>query len=334
MSQRPHFLVRLRAKLLWMLGLAVLIYLLIAIWAGGGELARALAGFDKSLLPYIVLAVLVNYALRFLKWQYYLGVQGVRLSLSDSLAVFLAAFSMAITPGKVGELLKAQLVKQRTGVPRRLTVPIVLAERITDLLALLLLSGLGALTLPLPERVGGLSTAGVLWLALLVPLLLLVVLMSRRICLALIAVSARLPVLGRHSAKLAESYRAMGPLITPVRLIAMTFLSVLSWGGECLAYYLVWQGLTGALGAWQAGFIYAFSTIAGVVAPGGLGPTEGFLVALPLAFSPLVERGQAVSAMGLIRAATLWFAVVLGLLALVHFARRYRIDEPDLEPAE
>ena len=255
-----------------------------------------------------MLAVLANYGLRFIKWQYYLRVQGVRLSLHESLVIFVSAFSMAITPGKVGELLKAQLVKQRAGIPRRRTVPIVLAERIT--------------------------TRGVLWIAILLPLALLVVLMNRRLCHAVIGWSGRLPLVGSHTAKIAESYDAMGPLITPGRLLCMTLLSVLSWGGECMAYYLVWDGLGAQMGPWQAAFVYAFSTIAGVVTPGGLGPTEGFLILLPQALSNLVDKSQAVSAMGLIRAATLWFAVVLGLVCLFYFARRYRIDEQELEQAE
>ncbi len=334
MADRPSFLSRLRARLLWMLGVAVLIYLVIAVWAGGAELRDTLARFNKGAIPYIVLAVLANYGLRFIKWQYYLRVQGVRLSLHESLVIFVSAFSMAITPGKVGELLKAQLVKQRAGIPRRRTVPIVLAERITDLLALLLLTGAGALTLPIPDRLGDVSTRGVLWIAILLPLALLVVLMNRRLCHAVIGWSGRLPLVGSHTAKIAESYDAMGPLITPGRLLCMTLLSVLSWGGECMAYYLVWDGLGAQMGPWQAAFVYAFSTIAGVVTPGGLGPTEGFLILLPQALSNLVDKSQAVSAMGLIRAATLWFAVVLGLVCLFYFARRYRIDEQELEQAE
>lgn len=317
-----------------MLGVAVLIYMVIALWAGGPQLLVTLEHFRLSVLPVIMLAVLANYALRFLKWQYYLSVVGVKLAWRESLLVFLAAFSMAITPGKVGELLKAQLVKQRTGAPRRRTVPIVLAERITDFLALLLLTGLGALTLPLPYRIEGYSTRGVLWIALLVPLALLAVLMSAPLCRSLIRASSRLPLVSRHAAKIAESHAALGPLISPGRLVAMTLLSTLSWGGECLAYYLVWDGLSAQMGPWQAAFIYAFSTIAGIVTPGGLGPTEGFLTVLPPALSGMVDKSQAFWAMGLIRAATLWFAVVLGLACLFYFARKYRIDEEELERPE
>jgi hypothetical protein len=52
-----------------------------------------------------------------------------------------------------------------------------------------------------------------------------------------------------------------------------------------------------------------------------LDPTDGFLIALPLTFSSLVNHALAISAMGLVRAATLWFAVILGLASLFYFAR-------------
>ena len=322
---------RLRRRVLLFLGIAVVLYLALAMWAGGPELLHTLRHFHPMLVVYIFGAVLLNYALRFLKWQYYLRVQKISLPISESLVIFVSAFSMAVTPGKVGELLKAELVKERTGIPRRRTIPIVFAERITDLLGLLVLAGIGALTLPLPMRVAGVSTAFVLWIAAAVPFALLFVLMVAPLARGLIRLLERLPVMGSHAHKLEETYDAMRPLITPVRLFYMTALSVLSWGGECLAYYLVWSALPGLLGPWQAAFIYAFSTLAGVVTPGGLGPTELFTVALPIAMAPGVTRQAAVAATGLIRAATLWFAVILGLLALVYFARTYKLDERELE---
>ena len=331
MKTREGFLSRLRRRVLYFLGLAVLFYLILALWAGGPKLLHTLRDFRPILIVYIFGAVLLNYGLRFLKWSYYLRVQKISLPTSESLVIFVSAFSMAVTPGKVGELLKAELVKERTGIPRRRTVPIVLAERITDLLGLLVLAGVGVLTLPLPARVQGVPTGLVLCIAAAVPFALLGVLMTAPLARALVHFLERFPVIGPHAHKLEDSYEAMRPLITPMRLFYMTALSVCSWGGECLAYFLVWTALPEVLGPWQAAFIYAFSTLAGVVTPGGLGPTDRFLVGLPMVMAQGVSKQAAVSAMGLIRAATLWFAVILGLGALMFFARRYKLDEGELE---
>ena len=66
-----------------------------------------------------------------------------------------------------------------------------------------------------------------------------------------------------------------------------------------------------------------------ILAPGGLGITEGFLTGftdqkfqqLGLAASP--AAGAAVGATVLFRFCTLWFAMGVGLIALWLFSRRY-----------
>ena len=51
---------------------------------------------------------------------------------------------MSVTPAKLGEVLKSVLVKEITGEPISKTAPIILAERITDFLSLLLIAIVGA----------------------------------------------------------------------------------------------------------------------------------------------------------------------------------------------
>ena len=48
-----------------------------------------------------------------------------------------------MTPGKVGELLKSYLLKQIRGTPISTSAPIVMAERLTDGLAMLVLASVG-----------------------------------------------------------------------------------------------------------------------------------------------------------------------------------------------
>jgi len=64
-------------------------------------------------------------------------------------------------------------------------------------------------------------------------------------------------------------------------------------------------------------FIFSISTVLGAVVgtPGGLGGTEGGLVALAVQFLDM-GRTAATAAALLIRFATLWFGVALGLISL------------------
>jgi uncharacterized protein (TIRG00374 family) len=111
-------------------------------------------------------------------------------------------------------------------------------------------------------------------------------------------------------------------------------LAFVAWSAECVGFWLVLQGvgLPGTpLLLVQAGFIYAAATLGGaLVTPGGLGVAEGGIVALGQLLLGL-ERGPAAAAALLIRVATLWFAVALGLAALLlatTFGRRLTGQRP------
>jgi uncharacterized protein (TIRG00374 family) len=88
-------------------------------------------------------------------------------------------------------------------------------------------------------------------------------------------------------------------------------------GAEALAFYWVLSWLGADISLSFAIFVYALSMLAGALSflPGGLGSAEAVMISL------LVFKGMAapaaVAATVFIRLATLWFAVVIGLVALV-----------------
>ena len=102
---------------------------------GGG-----LKDFRWELMPLILLVTLGNYILRFAKWEYYLRQIGDRLKRIDSFLIYFSGLGMTITPGKVGEWLKSYLLKEMHGTPVTKSAPILLAERLTDGLALLIIA--------------------------------------------------------------------------------------------------------------------------------------------------------------------------------------------------
>ena len=89
------------------------------------------------------------------------------------------------------------------------------------------------------------------------------------------------------------------------------------------------RGFPGAaVGLRAATFIYAAMTVAGALSflPGGLGVTEAGMLALLAKFGTGIDRGTAAAATFVTRGATLWFAVALGLPAMVLYARRKHVD--------
>jgi hypothetical protein len=60
--------------------------------------------------------------------------------------VFISGLSMIVTPGKLGEIWKGWLIKDISGDDLSKTVPVVIMDRVTDVLSLVILSAFGILS--------------------------------------------------------------------------------------------------------------------------------------------------------------------------------------------
>lgn len=299
------------------LALGLLVIAGISFYADLPRLLQSLRFFPWALLPAILGLTLLNYGLRFVKWDYYLRCLDLRVPRLMSLKIFVAGLSMAITPGKVGELLKSYLLKRYNGTPISRTAPVIIAERLTDGLAMLLLA------------MGGLALYGIGWQGLLAILLAAVALIGviqyRPLALRLLGWGERLPVVRRFAQGLREFYESAYVLLRWRPLLLAVGIGLVSWSGECLAFYLALVGLSlpGTLTLLvQAAFILATSTLIGSVTglPGGLGSADLSLLGLLFA---LVTRDTTVAGAAtlLIRFCTLWFGVSIGVAGLLIFRR-------------
>jgi uncharacterized protein (TIRG00374 family) len=301
------------------LGLAIIIVLGLV-----SDVQQVLAGFGSFnwlMLPAILGFTLLNYALRWWKWDYYLHQMGMNrgVNRAESVLLFTSGMVMAVTPGKVGEVLKSYQLRRINGTPVSASAPIVLAERITDGLAMLLLMGFG-LTLYEPAR-----PAFVVLLALTAAGL--AVIQSQALVERLITLIGRLPLGQRIAPRLATAYASSRQLLSWRLLIVSALISLFSWFGECVALYFVLVGLGVEPSAYLvlvSTFVFAASTLFGLVSflPGGLGVSEASSTALLVLLVPMAA-GPASVATIIIRFCTLWFGVSLGVIALAIFNRKY-----------
>jgi glycosyltransferase 2 family protein len=319
-----------RRKILFSLLFAILVYAALLLFSDLNRLEAVLHDFRWELVPIIVAFTLFNYMLRFVKWHYYLSVTGVRgLHWLDSLMVFFAGFSMTITPAKSGELLKSFLVRQRVGAPVASTAPIILAERMTDGLALLLLAGFGLFLFEITAiRV---FMAAVVLVAVVAVALVENRALARRVGRGL----ARFTFLENQLHHMRRFYNSSYELLRFKNLSIAVGLGFVSWSGECFALAVVLNGL-GMPFSWTlvalSAFAMGFATLAGsiLLTPGGLGIAEGSIDGLLLTFgrSPYLPVGQvsqpvAAAATLIIRFATLWFGVAIGFICLFLVRRRF-----------
>lgn len=298
--------------------LGVVVYGLFVVYTGLNQIGASLARFHGSAFALALGLACGNYLLRFGKWQYYLARLGiVGIPVLDSLLVYLTGFVLTITPGKVGEVFKSAVLAKTHGIPVERTAPIVVADRLTDAIGVVILIALGSASFRggLPWAVAGTVAVGLGLLFILWPP-------------PALWLCSRLEARGGKLAGIVPTLRAaLGSLrivAGPSALLVPTLLSVVAWGAEGVALYVLLVGFGQSVPLPLAVFFYATATLAGALVPipGGLGLVEGMLREALLHLGG-VEQGAATAAMILVRLATLWWAVVVGFIALFLLRLRF-----------
>ncbi len=284
-----------------------------------GDLPSALASLRAVSLPVIAYALLLsvgNFAVRFLRWCYYLSRLQMRVPLGDNLLIFLSSFAMALTPAKAGEVLKSVMLKERYDLANARTAPIVVAERINDLAGLVLLSAFGCLELRHGVAVAVTSAAVVLVLMTICAHRPLGELMLR----SLDSIAPRIGILQRKMPKVREAYDVLWTLHRAGSALISVLLSTLAWGLQCASLYIV-AGATPDLhlGFLASMFVYSAPLLVGTLAmiPGGLGLTEASMAVLMMQLGgdhPSASSAAAVTF--IVRFCTLWWGIGVGFAAL------------------
>lgn len=305
-----HILCGWRYKAMLFVVLASAIgYILIGLWGGWHEV---IAAAIKVGVFGIVLALglsLVNYFLRFIRWQHYLKLLGYHVPWWHSLRIYIAGFALTVTPGKTGEILRSVFLKNH-GVTYRHSIGALVSERFSDLISAVLIVALGLWHYPQARPAVIILSAGI-GIALLI--------LQKVGWLRSIKKFAdtRFPV--RFSSALDFFIEIVVAFRSCYKIRTLFYgitIGIIAWGAEAIAFYYLLVLLDTDVGLLTAVFIYTFSLLVGVITflPAGLGGTE--VIMLELLSLSGVSLPDAVACTLVIRVTTLWFSVILGVAAL------------------
>lgn len=283
----------------------------------------AALSLPASLLAALLGLSLASYGLRAWRWVHLTGSLGLRVPPADNLVYYLAGFSLTPTPGKAGEAIRLWLLKRAHAVPISRSLPLMLADIIVDLWAVLLLAA-ACMSVFAQYRWYGVGL-GALVVALSVPIL-----FPRRFRPLLNAGYRAVPRAGRALVRIRQLMTAMGEL-SNWRTYGLALLPTLAaWFVLGVAFHLLLEQLGTGVGFANAVFVFSFSTLVGSASllPGGLGSTEASLVLL-LRFLG-VDLGTAIAATAIIRLTTLWFAVAIGLALMPLAVKTSATPQPAL----
>lgn len=306
---------KIRQRILFSVVLAGVFYLAFSIYADFNDVLNSFKHFNWFLLPLLLVLSLLNYYSRFIKWNYYLGVLKIKIASWQSFSIFCSGLIMSITPGKFGELFKAYLLKQISNEPISKSAPIIFAERVTDFLSLVILSLIGAYAFDYGREI--ILIIGIIFLVGII------IIANKKIATYLLNLLSKISILSRYSQNFKNAYDSSHKLLSFMPLLKMTILSTVSWGFECVGYYLILSSFNINMSLLWASFAYAFATIVGAVSmlPGGLGVTEGSLSYLVMAQG--FPKDVSFASTFIVRVVTLWFAVFIGIISVMFYQKKF-----------
>lgn len=251
---------------------------------------------------------LLNYLSRGLRWHMFGRSLGLPLQIKNSLIDFFGGFAMSITPARVGELVRIRWIARRTARRPEQISPLPLVDRAFDLAGMGLLLACGVAF----SSAGNAGAVAVACLALGAALVATRPKLLETGVTWLWRIVRRWP---RIFARLRRAAHSMEVFSTPSTALLGLCLSIFGWLAECYALYLLLGWMGASIDFSTTVVIFIFSTLAGGLtgAPGGIGGAEAAMVFL-LGLNG-VPLEVALPATAVIRLTTLWFAILLGLLA-------------------
>ncbi|MBR9680141.1 MAG: flippase-like domain-containing protein [Candidatus Altiarchaeota archaeon] len=227
-----------------------------------------------------------NYVLRALRWKILLNKNGFEIGLADSIKTYLAGLAFILTPGKMGELMKAQLMKDKFGFNRKSTAFLIVIERVFDILGHVII---------------GLVSSYFLASVYLNSFALITV--------GLLVCGAGLYLVKNRLTAFKTEIESLGSLRL---LVFLSAISALAWFFEVLELVIIGNWLGFQIGLFEAGLVFSGGLLIGniVMTPGGIGSAEAGMVGLLAVFG--AGKTLATEMTLYVRLATLWFGFLLG----------------------
>lgn len=273
--------------------------------------------------------VIAGNSMRALRWHGYLRIIGVKIRPIDSFIVFLVGLAMSVTPGKFGEIVKSLLLKEGWQVPVARSGPIIVAERVTDLLAVLLLGGVGLLATPQAP-----VPALISWLGALA---LLVLLTNRRLGMWVIDLALRIRFVGARRDKLVTVYASFQRVVAIGPLLLALACALVAWGLMSLSLWVLANAFPDAsLSVVRALLGCCGPLLVGALAfiPGGLGATEASMTGVLMSGSEGMPASLAVAVTLLFRLLSFWFTIGVGFAGLLVWRVRRKSIVPEMTDGE
>ena len=300
---------RLDNRLILVLVGVVGIYAIFLFISDYNIISEKISNFKTNYLPLILFFVSVSWIPLIIKWHLLLKNCEIYVPLKKSILVFFSGVAFEITPGQVGSLIKAQILKTSSNIPRTKTVPIIAVEKVYDLISAILASIVGIIILGIESYL--------IVIAILVLSIIFFFIYYRPASEIFFKRITKTKFFSKYIDNLSE-FHAIFQKSTNVKiaticiLLGVTYWFIISTA----AYYILLAFDINVLDYLTVLAIYTTSILLGAISfiPAGIGITEGTIAGLLTLNGIDVSTALILSVM--IRVLTLWYSIGVGFISL------------------
>ena len=289
----------------FLIGIAILVSVFRVTSIHPAEILAQLRQIDPGLYALAIVTYATTFVFRGLRWQRLLANVGSRLALLPlTEVIFLSWFVNSVVPAKLGDVYRGYLLRREFGLSMSRTIGTVVAERVVDVLALIVLlgvTGFFVLRTRASAQVDNLLIAGGVLFAVLVIGMWILYRYGERL-------------VRFFPARVQEYYErfAHGTFSSLNPLPLVIVLTVLAWSAEAGRLFFVMKSLHVPVGPLGALFTVAAISLALIApTPGGLGAVEAAFVAILAVFGVSVQVALAVALLD--RLISYYSLIIIGL---------------------
>ena len=296
-------------KIIIIVILVACLYAAFLIASDVSKISEKISSFKIEFLPIIILLVTSGWFILFARWHLLLKNSKIFIPKKDNLVIFFSSFALAVIPGKMGDLIKSQLLKTKFGIPRSRTVPIVMLEQLYNVIGLVFVSFFGIWYFELGTYVIGFFTALLVFVFILIS--------SRKTFNKMVLLLGKWKYTSKFVEPLSSSYDTIKTSIKGPMVFYASALTAVFWLIETIVVYFVLL----SFGIDSIEFLkvlptYTTSLMLGFLSflPMGVGVVEGSLASF---FSLQgIDISLSLTLVVVIRLFTRWYGVVVGFFAL------------------
>ena len=296
-------------RLILVLVAAIGIYAIFLFISDFNIISEKISNFKINYLPLILFLVTVSWCPVFIKWHFLLKNCEIDIPLTRSITVFLSGLAFDLTPGKLGALMKSQILKTSFNIPRTKTAPIVLVEKVYDLIGAILASVVGIIILGMDVYL--------IIIAILVLAMVFFFLYYRPASELFFKRVTKIKFFSKYVENISELDKIVQKSTNVKVATICILLAVTYWFIVSTAVYYTLIGFDiNILDYLKVLSIYATSILLGAISfiPGGVGITEGALAGLFTLEGIDVSTALILSV--IIRIFVLWYSVSIGFISL------------------